>query len=179
MELKEAITAVQQPRSRYQLERFVLGQHDTVEMQFYQCVIELNSSVFKHESALINLERMERQITRLEESDEEDADLDLREKKLEYDHFVGVVNGSEREILCLLDIYEQIPHFSRDEIDHAQPEYWEKRLGRQASLSIMSGKIGWPELDALRQIGKLDDLIEEHQKTAIGMAEQEISGSVQ
>ena len=84
MDLNDAIEQVQQPRSRYQLERFVIGQHDTVEMQFYQCVIELNDMLHKYRLAEINQVRMEREIARLENSDEEDADLDLAEKKLEY-----------------------------------------------------------------------------------------------
>ena len=117
MDLNDAIEQIQQPRSRYQLERFVLGQHDTVEMQFYQCVIELNDTLRKYRLAEVSKVRMEREIARLEESDDEDADLDLAEKKIEYDFFLGVMRGGERELLCLLDIYKQIPHFSRDEID--------------------------------------------------------------
>ena len=174
MVLNDAIAQIQQPRSRYQLERFVIGQHDTVEMQFYQCVIELNDMLHKYKLAEVNKVRMEREIARLEKSDDEDADLDLREKQIEYQHFLGVMSGGEREIICLLDMYEQIQHFSRDEIDHAQPEYWEKRLGRQAQLSIMSGKIGWADLDALRQIDKLDDLINEQHRIGTELAEREL-----
>ena len=43
MTIEEAIEAVQQPRSRYQMEHFVLGQHDTIEMQFYQLCVELQN----------------------------------------------------------------------------------------------------------------------------------------
>jgi hypothetical protein len=160
MDLNDAIEAIQQPRSRYQLEQFVVGQHDTLEMQFYQCVIELNDMIHKYKLAEISQVRMEREIARLEESDEEDADLDLTEKKLEYEFFLGVKNGGEREIVCLLDIYDQIPHFSRDEIEHAQPEYWQKRLTRQTNLQMMSGNVQWAQLDSMRQIGLLDDLVE-------------------
>ena len=160
MDLNDAIEQIQQPRSRYQLERFVIGQHDTVEMQFYQCVIELNDMLHKYRLAEISQVRMEREIARLENSDEEDADLDLAEKKLEYEFFLGVKNGGEREIVCLLDIYDQIPHFSRDEIEHAQPEYWQKRLTRQTNLQMMSGNVQWAQLDSMRQIGLLDDLVE-------------------
>ena len=99
MDLNDAIAQIQQPRSRYQLERFVLGQHDTVEMQFYQCVIELNDMLHKYKLAEVNKVRMEREIARLEKSDDEDADLDLREKQIEYQHFLGVMSGGEREII--------------------------------------------------------------------------------
>ena len=164
MELSDAIEAIQQPRSRYQLERFVIGQHDTVEMQFYQCVIELNDMLHKYRLAEISQVRMEREIARLENSDEEDADLDLAEKKLEYEFFLGVKNGGEREIVCLLDIYDQIPHFSRDEIEHAQPEYWHARLTRQTNLQMMSGNVQWAQLDSLRQAGLLDEVIAERER---------------
>ncbi|SVC53163.1 uncharacterized protein METZ01_LOCUS306017, partial [marine metagenome] len=46
-------------------------------MQFYQCVIELNDTLRKYRLAEVSKVRMEREIARLEESDEEDADLDL------------------------------------------------------------------------------------------------------
>ena len=178
MDLNDAIVQIQQPRSKYQLERFVIGQHDTVEMQFYQCVIELNDMLHKYKLAEISTERMEREIARLENSDEEDADLDLAEKKLEYEFFLGVKNGGEREIVCLLDIYNQIPHFSRDEIDHAQPEYWEKRLTRQTKLQIMSGGVQWAQLDSMRQIGLLDEMVEEQQRAMLPLAEQEALGAL-
>jgi len=174
MELSDAIEAVQQPRSRYQLERFVLGQHDTVEMQFYQCVIELNDTLRKYRLAEVSKVRMEREIARLEESDDEDADLDLAEKKIEYEFFLGVMRGGERELLCLLDIYKQIPHFSRDEIDHAQPEYWDKRLTRQTQLQIMAGNVQWAQLDSMRQIDRLEPMIEEQQRMMTEIAEKEL-----
>lgn len=177
MELQEAIVAVQQPRSRFQLERFVLGAHDTPEMQFYQCVLELSTSIPTYRKALVSKRRMEREIERLRDSEEEDADLDLEEKEIAYAQFCAVLAGSERELTALLDIYRSIPHFTRSEIDHAQPDYWEKRLGRQAQLGIMAGKIGWADLDALRQIGQLEPLIDQYQETLEAVAAQELEAT--
>jgi len=177
MDIERALTEVQQPRSRYQLERFVLGQHDTAEMQFHQIVLELSIAIPNYRTALVSKRRMEREMHRLEVSDEEDADLDLEEKQINYAQFCAVLDGSERELAALMDIYNVVPHFTRTEIDHAQPEYWEKRLNRQAQLSIMSGKIGWADLDALRQIDQLEPLIEEHQKTLDAVAAQELGAT--
>ena len=42
---------------------------------------------------------------------------------------------------------------------------------------IMSGKIGWADLDALRQIDQLEPLIEEHQKTLDAVAAQELGAT--
>ena len=41
MNIQDAIAEIQQPRSRYQLVHFVIGQHDTPEMRFYQLMMEL------------------------------------------------------------------------------------------------------------------------------------------
>ena len=54
-EINKAIAEVQQPRSRFQLERFVLGQHATDEMRYYQTVIELQDAIYKYKLAVINV----------------------------------------------------------------------------------------------------------------------------
>ncbi len=163
MELHQAIAEIQQPRSRYMLENLILGEHDTPEMRFYYCVIELNDKLHKFSLAEVNKERMEREMARLEKSDDLDADLDLREKKIEYEHFIGVFAGGERELRDLLAIYEGLQHFTREQIDANQREYWEARMTRQTQLQIMAGGVQWAQLDAMRQVGLLDDLVAEHQ----------------
>jgi len=163
MELTQAIAEVQQPRSRYMLETMTLGVHDTPEMRFYYCVIELNDKMHKYRLAEVNKERMEREMGRLEGSDDLDADLDLREKRIEYDFFMGVMAGGKRELDDLLDIYADMEHFTRQQIDANQREYWEARMTRQTQMQIMAGGVQWSQLDALRQVGLLDDLVAENQ----------------
>jgi len=175
MELERAIREVQQPRSRFMLDHLVLGQHDTPEMRFYYCVVELNDKLSKYRHAEVGKERMEREMNRLEESDEEDADLDLRDKQIEYDFFMGVMAGAERELGDLLDIYAGMEHFTREEIDANQKDYWEARMTRQTELQIMSGNVGWAQLDAMRQVGLLDDLVESKQIEAAEQNGQEVS----
>ena len=163
MELHQAIAEIQQPRSRYMLENLILGEHDTPEMRFYYCVIELNDKLHKFSLAEVNKERMEREMARLEKSDDLDADLDLREKKIEYEHFMGVFAGGERELRDLLAIYEGMQHFTREQIDANQQEYWEARMTRQTQLQIMAGGVGWSQLDAMRKVGLLDELVAERE----------------
>ena len=163
MELTQAIAEVQQPRSRYMLETMTFGVHDTPEMRFYYCVIELNDKLHKYKLAEVTKNRMEREMGRLEESDDLDADLDLREKRIEYDFLMGVMAGGKRELDDLLDIYEGMQHFTREEIDANQREYWEARMTRQTQLQIMAGGVQWSQLDAMRQVGLLDDLVAENQ----------------
>jgi hypothetical protein len=145
------------------LETMTLGVHDTAPMRFYYCVIELNDKMHKYRLAEVNKERMEREMGRLEDSDDLDADLDLREKRIEYDFFMGVLAGGKRELDDLLDIYADMEHFTREEIDANQREYWEARMTRQTQMQIMAGGVQWSQLDALRQVGLLDDLVAENQ----------------
>ena len=40
-EMEDAFNAIQQPRTSYVLERFVVGQHDTDTQRYAQCVLEM------------------------------------------------------------------------------------------------------------------------------------------
>ena len=116
-------------------------------------------------------------MARLEESDEQDADLDLREKRAEYDFFMSVMAGGERELRDLFDIYEKMEHFTREQIDANQQKYWEARMTRQTQMQIMAGGVQWSQLDAMRKVGLLDDLVAEREAVLVQTNGQgEISG---
>ena len=63
-------------------------------------------------------------------------------------------------------MYDAIPHFTRQQIDESQPDYWQARLGRQANLQIMSGGANWAHLEALDQVGVLKPMIQAQQDKA-------------
>jgi hypothetical protein len=153
MDIDDAIAQIQQPRSRYMLETMILGEHDTAEMRFYQCVIEISDKLRKYQLAEVSRDRLERDIERLESSSDPDADLDLREKRIEHHFLVAVMRGAARELSDLFDIYNSIPHFSREEIDANQPTYWQARMTRQTEMQALAGNVQWAQLDALRQVG--------------------------
>jgi len=167
MDIHEAIAEVQQPRSRYMLEHLTLGAHDTAEMRFYYCVIELDAKLYAYKLATINKRRQEREMARLKDSDEPDGDLDLEEAELNYEHFLGVMAGAERELRDLLDIYEAMEHFSRAQIDANQQDYWEARMTRQTQMQIMAGGVEWSQLDAMRKVGRLDAMVAEHEAVLV------------
>ena len=167
MDIHDAILEVQQPRSRYMLEHLTLAAHDTAEMRFYYCVIELDAKLYAYKLATINKRRQEREIARLKESDEPDADLDLEEAALNYEHFMGVMAGGERELRDLLNIYEGMEHFTRAQIDANQQAYWEARMTRQTQMQIMAGGVEWSQLDAMRKVGLLDDMVAEHEAVLV------------
>jgi len=167
MDIHEAILEVQQPRSRYMLEHLTLGAHDTPEMRFYYCVIELDAKLHAYKLATINKRRQEREMARLKDSDEPDADLDLEEAEANYEHFLGVMAGGERELRDLLDIYEGMEHYTRAQIDANQQAYWEARMTRQTQMQIMAGGVEWSQLDAMRKVGLLDDMMAEHEAVLV------------
>ena len=81
-EINKAIAEIQQPRSRFQLERFVLGQHSTPEMQYYQTVIELQDSIYKYKLAVINVKKSELKISKLRATGDELDELKAQEVEL-------------------------------------------------------------------------------------------------
>ena len=158
MNITEAIAEIQQPRSRFQLIHFVIGQHDTPEMRFYQLCLELQDMGHKLRLAELGVRKAEIEIARLLETDDDLDAIEAEEKEVDLDHTRIVMQGAEREIAILTDLFDESQKFTRDEIEHAQPEYWEKRLTRQTELQIMSGHVGWAQLDAMRQAGLMDEI---------------------
>jgi len=164
MDIDAAIAEVQQPRSRYQLVHFVLGQHDTPEMRFYQLCLELQDMGHKLRIAQLGVRKAEIEIRRLVETGDELDAIEAEEKQVGLDHTRIVMLGAEREVAILTDLFDESTHYTRAEIEHAQPEYWQARLTRQTNLQLMAGGVGWAQLDAMRQAGLLDELVAERER---------------
>lgn len=158
-DILESISEVQQARSNFQIEKFVVGQHDTKEMQYYQTVIELQNLYYTLKTVALEIKKTEIKIEKLKESGDEidEIDAQIMELGLEQTRLVG--KGTIRELDRLLKIYNSFEHkYSRDEIEQGQIEYWEKRLHRQAMLESISGgsTAQAAHLDSLRQIGAIE-----------------------
>ncbi len=175
MNISEAIAEIQQPRSRYQLIHFVIGQHDTPEMRFYQLCLELQDMGHKLRLAQIGVRMGEIEIARLLETGDELDAIEAEEKEVGLEQTRIVMRGAEREIAVLTDLFDESQKFTRDEIEHAQPEYWEKRLTRQTNLQIMSGNVGWAQLDSMRQIGLLDEMVSDREQALTDQAKAELT----
>jgi len=175
VDITEAIAEVQQPRSRYQLIHFVIGQHDTAEMRFYQLCLELQDMGYKLRTAQLSVRKTELEIARLLETGDEIDAIEAEEKQVGLEQTQIVMRGAERELAILTDLFDESQKFTRDEIEHAQPEYWQKRLTRQTNLQIMAGGVGWAQLDSMRQIGLLDDMVEERERQLAEHAQMELT----
>jgi hypothetical protein len=163
MDISEAIAEIQQPRSRYQLVHFVIGQHDTPEMRFYQLCLELQDMGYKLRLAQLAVRKTEIEIGRLVETGDELDAIEAEEKQVGLEQTQIVMRGAEREIAILTDLFDESTHYTRAEIEHAQPEYWHARLTRQTNLQIMAGGVQWAQLDSMRQAGILEEALAVHQ----------------
>ena len=164
MKIHDAIAEVQQPRSRFQLVHFVIGQHDTAEMRFYQLMLELQDMGYKLRMAQISVRKARVEIARLVATGDELDALEAEEKQIGLEQTEIVMKGAERELAILTDLFDESQKFTRDEIEHAQPEYWQKRLTRQTNLQLMAGGVQWAQLDSPRQAGLLDEVIAERER---------------
>jgi hypothetical protein len=166
-EIQQAIAEVQQPRSRFQLERFVLGQHATPEMQYYQTVLELQDAIYKYKLAVINVKKSELKIARLRATGDELDELKAQEVELGLTQTALAMVGAEREMNHLLEIFDTFEHkYTREEIEAAQPDYWQARLTNNAKAMLMSGQsVNAAHIEAMEQAGVLDNFVAEVEKT--------------
>jgi hypothetical protein len=166
-EINKAIAEVQQPRSRFQLERFVLGQHATDEMKYYQTVIELQDAIYKYKLAAINVKKAKLKIAKLRVTGDELDELKAQQVELGLAQTQFAMGGAEREMKHLLEIFESFTHkYTRAEIEAAQPDYWQARLTNNAKAMLMGGQsVNAAHIEAMEQAGVLDSFVVEVEKT--------------
>lgn len=153
-----ALKEIQKPRSRFQLEKFVVGQHDTDEQKYKQCLLEIQQAIYAIQNASLEMKKTKIQIEKLKSTGDEIDAIDAEIKELGLNQTQLVMMGARRELDDLIEIWESFPiKYSYDELENSQPEYWSARLTRQAQLEALGsdGKVGWASLDALRQVGTL------------------------
>lgn len=156
-EIFSAIFEVQKPRSRFQLEKFVLGQHDTAPIQYLQTIIEIQSTYYSLKRSLLELKKIQYKIEDLEKTSSKIDLIDIELLKLDYDQTVIMAVGSYRELKDLIEIFDGFEHkYSREEIEYDQPNYWKERLTRQSILDSVGNQSLSSNLESLRQIGLVE-----------------------
>lgn len=172
--LIDAIDEIQQPRSRFQIEHFVLGQHDTVEMAYHQLCLELKEMITTVKLKELEIKKHKIQIARLRATGDEIDEIDAQMSEYGLSSSEAIYNGTLRELAILIDIWEKFPQkFSRAEIEDAQPMYWRLRLTRQAEMqAIGEGRVTHAQIDAMRQAGILEDWMKGRERLAAAEAER-------
>jgi hypothetical protein len=157
-EILLSMAEVQQARSNFQLDKFVINQHETDEMRYFQTLLELQSLYYTIKVVSLEMKKTEIEIERLRLTGDEidEIDAQIKEVGLEQTRLVGI--GSFRELDKLIEIYNTFSHkYTRDEIEQAQEQYWSLRLRRQSVLESVGGSQAQAShLDALRQMGALE-----------------------
>jgi hypothetical protein len=165
--IEAAIAEVQQPRSRFQLERFVTGSHATPEMQYYQTCLELQDMIYKFQVAKIGVQKAELKIKRLRETKDEMKELKAQETEIGLRQTRLAMIGAERELNDLVAIFDTFKtKFTRAEIEAAQPDYWNARLTGNAKAMLMGGtSVNAAHIEAMEQAGVLENFIQEVQQS--------------
>ena len=130
-DLVAVFAEIHQPRSKFQLEHFVVGQHDTLEMQYVQCVTEIQALYYTIKEVTLSMQITEIEITRLRATGDEIDELNAQIKELGMEQTKVVGVGAFRELRVLLDLLKEFPAYKREDIENSQEEYWTKRLTRQ------------------------------------------------
>lgn len=168
-----AISEIQQSRSRFQLEKFVIGQHSTPEMRYYQTCIELQDILYKYENAKLEVKMQELKIAAQLEKNTELSTLKAKQLELGLNQTMTVMLGAEREIAHLINIWQSFEHkYTRQEIEESQPEYWKSRLITNARAMISGGSgINPAHLETMEQAGILQDFVSqiEEEKKELGL----------
>lgn len=156
--LKHSKGVVISERTNFQLEKFVIGQHDTPEMQYRQILIEAQMLIYTIETTKIKMKKTRIEIQRLEATNDEIDALEAQEKRLDLELTRNALLGAENELNTLEQMYKTFPKYSNEEIEANQPIYWQKRLIRQAqheSAAAQSG-ISASNLHSMQSIGLVE-----------------------
>ena len=153
--MEDAFLEIQQPRTAYVLEKFVVGQHDTLETQYAQCVLELQIKYDNLRRAKLNKRKIEIKIKEAEDKGTELEQIEADLMRIDLEEQDRAVLGALREFEALYKIWQSFPKkFTRAELDAGQENYWRLRLARQAQQDLQAtGRIGVGNNEALRQIG--------------------------
>ena len=157
------IAEIQKPRSFFQLKNFVVGQHDTEEMRYYQTLIEIQNLYYTIREVGLQIKKTEIEIDRLRSTGDEIDEIDAQIKELGLEQTRMVSIGAFRELEDLVKIYNSFSKkYTREDIEKYQQDYWNKRINRQLVLESAAGSSGaYGHLESLRQMGLLE--VNDHQ----------------
>jgi hypothetical protein len=161
MNIQAAIKEIQQSRSRYQLEKFVVGQHDSPEMQYYQLVIEANGTTNSIKETELRIEKVKAEAEELRETGKKSDSIEAQIKELSIPELETQLIGQRRELAFMEELFLQYENYTREDIELAQPEYWRNRLMRVGEMQMLArqGGVDWAHLQALYQADVLHEAI--------------------
>jgi hypothetical protein len=163
MNIQEKVKAIKQSRSKYQIEKFVIGQHHSPEMQYYQLCLEVESVFNSIAETELRIRKVKAEAEELKATGKESDAIEAEIKLLSIENLEAHLIGSKRELAIFEELFEQYPEYTREDIEEAQQEYWETRLTRVAQLQMLSrqGGVDWAQLEAVWQAGIMEKALVE------------------
>ena len=130
-------------RTSFQLERFVMQEHDLPERKFLQLMMELKSMRDGFISDCFEIEKLKIEIKRLLATNDEIDNLEACKKQYILRQYEENMIFREREIKTIVRLINSLPKiYTYDEIEAAESVYWEHRLTRQAFEDMISAQTG-------------------------------------
>ena len=130
-------------RTSFQLERFVMQEHDLPERKFLQLMMELKSMRDGFISDCFEIEKLKIEIKRLIATNDEIDNLEACKKQYILRQCEENMIFREREIKTIVRLINSLPKiYTYDEIEAAESVYWEHRLTRQAFEDMVSAQTG-------------------------------------
>lgn len=159
MNIEQAIDQIQLNRTRFQMEKFVVGQHHTPEMQYRQLLAEADTLIGTIKETELRIKKIEAEAEELRATGKKSDAIEAEIKELGYKSLQRHLTNARRELGILEELFEYYPKYSIEDIEAAQGDYWHERLLRTAHFQAMGGAITWAQIEAIWQAGFLPELI--------------------
>jgi len=137
-ELMQAFDEIQMPRTPFVLEELVVNTKFTDEQRYAQCVLEMSIAYDNLRLTQIDMSLKQLEIDELDDKVEKQR-LEKLKKQVELEQTQRAVLGAEREFAYLFNLRRKFEkHYTRDELNNAQPLEYKMRLETQALQDIQS-----------------------------------------
>lgn len=130
-------------RTLFQLEKFVMNEHDLPERKFLQLILELKSARDGFIGDYFEMEKLKIQIKRLMSTNDELDTLEAIRQQYLLRQLEENSIFREREIIHIVNLINSLPKvYTYEEIEQAECAYWDKRLTRQAFEDMLCAQTG-------------------------------------
>lgn len=159
MNLQQAATETYLNRSKYQMERFVIGQHHMPEMQYRQLLLEASGLYEALRESELKIAKAEAEAEELRATGKKSDEIEAQIKENRIPSLERHLLTTRRELQQLEELFERYPKYTLEEIEAAQEQYWEERLLRTAHFQALTGSLSWAQVEAIWQAGILPEFL--------------------
>jgi hypothetical protein len=139
---KRASKQIIPSRSRFQMQNFVINQHDTPQMQYQQILIEGADLTYKIKLAELDLQKTTIEIKRLRATGDEIDAIEADKKELGFHYSQVILESTKYELKALEELFAKYPDYSYEDVEADQENYWNLRLTKQAELDVVQARDG-------------------------------------